>query len=65
MDLQGLLARLSGARKAGNGYAARYPAHDDKRPSLSINADDEDRILLHCHAGCKTRHSTRTTFCVE
>lgn len=32
---------------------ARCPAHDDKTPSLSITEAD-DRVLLHCHAGCIT-----------
>lgn len=34
-----------------NQYSARCPAHDDKTPSLSINAN-VDRVSLHCFAGC-------------
>ena len=30
---------------------ALCPAHDDKNPSLSI-AERNQKILLHCHAGC-------------
>jgi len=48
-----LLSRLSGVRELGPGrYMARCPAHDDQHPSLSIKVTD-DRILLHCFAGCK------------
>ena len=40
------------ARRAGDGWTARCPAHDDTRASLSINAGDDGRVLLKCHAGC-------------
>jgi hypothetical protein len=46
------LARLPGARKAGNGWSARCPAHDDERASLSVSEGDDGRVLLKCHAGC-------------
>ncbi len=35
-----------------NKWQAFCPAHDDKKQSLSITQAD-DRILLHCHAGCE------------
>jgi 5S rRNA maturation endonuclease (ribonuclease M5) len=38
--------------KAGAGYMARCPAHDDKNPSLSVK-DEDGKILVHCHAGCE------------
>jgi len=40
------------ARRAGSGWVARCPAHDDKRASLSVGAGDDGRVLLSCHAGC-------------
>lgn len=39
-------------RKAGDGWACRCPAHDDRNPSLSIHAGDDGRALVNCHAGC-------------
>ena len=30
------------------------PGHQDKEPSLSITTGDDGRVLLKCHAGCKT-----------
>lgn len=39
------------ARKAGNGWSARCPAHDDSNPSLSLTFRD-GKLLVHCHAGC-------------
>lgn len=39
--------------KVSGGYNVQCPAHDDKNPSLSVSYKD-DRVLLHCHAGCKT-----------
>jgi hypothetical protein len=34
------------------GWTAQCPAHDDKKPSLSISASDDGKVLLRCHAGC-------------
>src|SRR5262245_45025743 len=52
--LETLLARLADARKAGNGWSARCPAHDDRRASLSIAQGDDGTALVKCHAGCDT-----------
>ena len=46
------LAKALGGRKAGGGWMARCPAHDDRKPSLSIrDTKDEGKVLVHCHAG--------------
>ena len=45
------IARALKARRSGNGWMARCPAHDDHNPSLSIR-DSDGKVLLHCHAGC-------------
>ena len=34
-------------------YTALCPAHDDSNNSLSVKITN-DRVLLHCHAGCST-----------
>ena len=47
-----LLDRLEGVRKAGAGWTARCPAHDDRRASLAVARGDDGRWLLKCHAGC-------------
>ncbi|NQU26014.1 MAG: hypothetical protein HQ567_32405 [Candidatus Nealsonbacteria bacterium] len=47
-----MLSRIPDAKRSGKGFVARCPAHDDRRPSLSINEGDDGRALLHCHAGC-------------
>jgi hypothetical protein len=52
--LETLLARLPSAKKAGNGWSARCPAHDDRRASLSIAQCDDGTALVKCHAGCDT-----------
>lgn len=50
--LDALLSRLHGVRSAGvNKWRARCPAHHDRIPSLHITLKN-DRILVHCHAGC-------------
>ncbi len=35
-------------------YMARCPAHNDRRPSLSIR-DEKDKTLIHCFAGCEAK----------
>lgn len=47
------LTRALGGRWHGRYGSARCPAHDDKRPSLSIAEGDDGRLLCHCHAGCE------------
>lgn len=45
------IALALGGRKAGAGWIARCPAHDDRKPSLSIR-DADGQVLVRCHAGC-------------
>jgi hypothetical protein len=53
MSAAALLDRLDKVRARGPGqWSARCPAHDDKGPSLSIKETSDDRVLLHCFAGC-------------
>jgi len=47
-----VLSKLPDAKRNGKGWAARCPAHKDKRPSLSITEGDNGGALVHCHAGC-------------
>ena len=49
-----VLERLDGARRAGRGWIARCPGHDDRSPSLSITQGDDGRVLVKCFAGCST-----------
>jgi len=46
------IAKALGGRKAGSGWIARCPTHDDREPSLSIRAADGGKVLVRCHAGC-------------
>ena len=50
--VQRLLERLPDAKRCGEGWLARCPAHDDQHPSLSIDEGADGRALIHCHAGC-------------
>ena len=50
---QKILSSLKGVNKTGeNQWMAKCPAHNDKKPSLSIAIVDGSKILLRCHAGC-------------
>ncbi len=46
------IAKALGGRKAGSGWIARCPAHDDRNPSLSLSTGNDGKVLLRCHAGC-------------
>jgi len=53
--VQNLLRRLNGVKKTGRDqWQARCPAHDDRKPSLSIGRGRDGRALVICHAGCST-----------
>lgn len=48
-----LLERLNRVKATAPGHwLAECPAHDDKRPSLSIHEKGDGLILIHCFAGC-------------
>lgn len=47
-----VLAKLGPVRRNGAGWIARCPVHDDKVPSLKVDAGDDGRALIYCHAGC-------------
>jgi putative DNA primase/helicase len=48
-----IVAKALGGRKVGFAWMARCPAHDDRKPSLSIRDGDDGKVLLRCHAGCE------------
>lgn len=53
MNAREVAFALGGARRAGRGWVARCPAHEDRSPSLSLADGREGRLLARCHAGCE------------
>jgi len=51
MEVSKFIGLLEGVKRAGKGWIARCPAHDDKSPSLSVSERD-GKLLVFCHAGC-------------
>jgi hypothetical protein len=49
------IAEALRGRKTGGSWTAQCPAHDDRTPSLSIRDSVDDKVLVHCHAGCDQR----------
>lgn len=48
-----LLSRLEHVKKTAPGkWIALCPAHDDKRPSLSVRELDNGTLLIKCWSGC-------------
>ena len=52
--VQKVLSRLRKVKKTASGWEACCPAHEDRKPSLSVGIGQDDRVLLKCHAGCST-----------
>jgi hypothetical protein len=53
VNAEALLSRLEAVRQTGaQRWIGRCPAHDDRRPSLSVRELDDGRVLIHCFAGC-------------
>ena len=55
MNTQEVLSRLEHVTGSNGKWMALCPAHKDRSPSLAINETD-DRLLLHCFAGCETKY---------
>lgn len=51
-DIARALAALEDVKRCGSGWQAICPAHEDRKPSLSIAIGTNNRLLLYCHAGC-------------
>jgi hypothetical protein len=47
------IAKALGGRKAGGGWSALCPVHDDRAPSLSLRDSGDGKVLVCCHAGCE------------
>lgn len=59
MTYESLLSLLNNVRRTPNGATARCPSHEDRENSLSVSSGDDDRILLHCFAGCEPERVAR------
>lgn len=53
VGVRSFVDRLDGARRAGDGWRARCPAHSgESDDSLSVAEGTDGRVLLHCFGGC-------------
>jgi putative DNA primase/helicase len=48
-----IIAKALRGSRAGAGWVARCPAHDDRTPSLSLRDAGSGIVLVRCHAGCE------------
>ena len=49
------IAKALGWHRAGATWMARCPAHEDRKPNLSISSSRDGKVLVRCHAGCGQR----------
>lgn len=56
VNINDFLSRFKGVKQTGpTQYICNCPAHYDKQASLSVTYNQsDDKIALHCHAGCDT-----------
>ena len=47
------IAQALGGHKVGSIWMARCPAHDDRKPSLSVDEARDGKVLVCCHTGCE------------
>ena len=47
-----IIAKALGGCRAGGGWVAHCPAHDDRTPSLSVRVSQTGKVLIQCHADC-------------
>src|SRR5215216_3059675 len=52
LPIDRVLNQFPYARRNGDGWMTRCPAHEDNQPSLSIREASNNRVLIYCHAGC-------------
>ena len=53
MHIEDIIGRFQGARKIGpKSYQCLCSSHNDSKASLTVTEED-NKILLHCHAGCE------------
>ena len=50
--VEALRAAGCNPKRSGGGWTSRCPAHDDRNPSLKVDAAADGVCLLKCHAGC-------------
>jgi putative DNA primase/helicase len=50
------IAKALNGNRAGAGWMACCPAHDDRTPSLSLRDSSSGVVLVCCHAGCEQEH---------
>lgn len=49
-----VIGRLTGVKRTAGGWIALCPGHSDRVPSLKVAVASDSKVLLHCHAGCRT-----------
>jgi putative DNA primase/helicase len=54
-QLRNVFNRLENVVQNNGEFLAQCPCHNDARNSLSVGSGNDGKILMVCHAGCKTK----------
>ncbi len=60
--LDALAQRGCAAKRSGDNYAARCPAHEDRTPSLSVSAGDDGEAITAASASWRRRPDRVCTY---
>lgn len=52
MTVDEFVGRLDKSKQHGRNWLARCPAHEDRKPSLTVTEGADSRVIVHCFAGC-------------
>lgn len=52
VSAEDIARNLGGAKRSGDDWSCKCPAHEDKKASLSIGHGRDGKLVVHCHAGC-------------
>lgn len=50
-----VIGHLTAVKRTGGGWIALCPSHRDRLPSLKVAEASDGKVLLHCHAECRTQ----------
>ena len=65
VDIEKIAKALGDAKRSGDGWGCKCPAHNDNTASLSISKGTKRDIIFHCHCELDTPSAIKVAEAVE